>query len=206
MGDRNTSTTLGDGTSGMYTGGMGTYGGKATWGTGRGGLTSAPAAAAPAAAPAATAAAPAPAKHPPLKAAGKAQIDGDDIKIPGKVHFDTNKASIKEDKETKEILNTLVEVLKENPGITKLRIEGHTDDKGESAYNHKLSQSRADAVAEWLGKHGVDKARIATIGLGEEKPLGPNDTEDHRENNRRTEFKVWEYEGQPTDAAKAATK
>src|SRR5690606_31251404 len=100
----------------------------------------------------------------------------------------------------------LLEVMKENPGITKLRIEGHTDDRGSSEYNHKLSKDRAEAVAAWLAKHGVDKSRIATIGLGEEKPIAANDTPEHREDNRRVEFKVWEYEGQLTDTAKAASK
>ncbi len=143
-------------------------------------------------------------KEVPIKAMGKAKIENNEIKIPGKVHFEFNKSAIKEDKETKEILDTLLEVLKENPAITKLRIEGHTDDKGDSPYNHKLSQSRADAVADWLAKKGVDKGRIATVGLGEEHPLVANDTDAHREENRRTEFKIWEVEGKPTDAAKAS--
>src|SRR5688572_13948503 len=53
-------------------------------------------------------------KEAPIKAMGKAKIEGNEIKIPGKVHFEFNKSAIKEDKETKEILDTLYEVLKEN--------------------------------------------------------------------------------------------
>jgi outer membrane protein OmpA-like peptidoglycan-associated protein len=198
----NTSTTLGDGTSGMYTGGDGTYGGRATWGSSACGPAT-DAAPAPAAEPAAEE--PAAESHPPIRAVGKAKIEGDEIKLPGKVHFDFDKAKIKEDKETKEILETLVAVMKENPEITKLRIEGHTDNKGTSEYNHKLSHARADSIADWLAKHGVDRGRLTTIGLGEEKPIAPNDTDEHREQNRRTEFKVWEYDGKPTDLQKAAS-
>ena len=40
-------------------------------------------------------------------------------------------------------------------------------------------------------------------GWGEDKPLEKNDTEPHREANRRVEFKIWELDGKPTDVAKA---
>lgn len=141
----------------------------------------------------------------PIKALGKAKIEGNEIKIPGKVHFDTNKATIKEDKETKEILQTLVDVLKENDQITKLRIDGHTDDSGTSEHNHTLSQARADAIIEWLAKNGVDKSRLEGKGWGEEHPIAKNDTAANKEQNRRVEFKVWEIGGKPTDAQKAET-
>jgi OmpA-OmpF porin, OOP family len=137
-----------------------------------------------------------------LKPIGKAKIENDEIKIPGKIKFDFEKATIKEDAETKEILNTMVEVLKENPAITKLRIEGHTDDKGTSEHNHKLSQARAESVATWLEKHGVDKSRLDMKGWGEEHPVAKNDTKENREANRRVEFKVWELEGKQTEVAK----
>lgn len=146
----------------------------------------------------------APKEAAPIKTVGKAKIENNEIKIPGKVHFDFNKSTIKEDAETKEILNTVAQVLKDNPQITKLRIEGHTDDKGGSEFNHKLSQARADAVADWLVKNGIDKSRLVTVGLGEEHPIAKNDTEANREMNRRTEFKLWEIDGKPTDAANAA--
>lgn len=136
-----------------------------------------------------------------LKPIGKAKIENNEIKIPGKIKFDFDKATIKEDAETKEILTTLVSVMKENPAITKLRVEGHTDDKGGSDHNHKLSQARADAVAEWLAKNGVDKARLDTKGWGEEHPIEKNDNDKNREANRRVEFKVWELDGKKTEVA-----
>lgn len=144
---------------------------------------------------------PAPVEPKAIKAIGKAKIENNEIKIPGKVHFDFDKSNIKEDTETKEILKTVADVLKENPQITKLRVEGHTDDKGGSDHNHKLSQARAEAVAEWLAKNGVDKTRVAVVGFGEDHPLEKNDSDAHREANRRTEFKIWELDGKPTDAA-----
>ena len=148
--------------------------------------------------------APEPKATTPIKAVGKAKVVNDEIQIPGKIQFEFEKATIKNTPETQDILKTLAEVMKENPQITKLRIEGHTDDSGASDFNHKLSQARAEAVAEWLAKNGVDQSRLATVGLGEEHPLVPNDSKEHREQNRRTEFKVWEVDGKPTDVAKGA--
>lgn len=136
-----------------------------------------------------------------LKPIGKAKIENNEIKIPGKIKFDFDKATIKEDAETKEILTTIVSVMKENPSITKLRIEGHTDDKGGSDHNHKLSQARAESVAEWLTKNGVDKARLDMKGWGDDHPIEKNDSDKNREANRRVEFKVWELDGKQTEVA-----
>lgn len=139
----------------------------------------------------------------PIKVLGKAKIEKDEIKIPGKIHFDTNKATLKEDKETKEILQTVADVLKENAQITKLRIEGHTDDQGGKDHNQKLSQDRADAVIAWLtSKGGVDKARLDGKGWGMDRPIVANDSATNREQNRRVEFKLWELDGKATDAQK----
>lgn len=143
-------------------------------------------------------------KHEPIKAIGKAKITGDQIQIPGKITFELNKATIKDGKETAEILDTLYKVMDENKQITKLRIEGHTDNSGGDDHNMKLSQGRADAVAAWLATKGIAKERLVAVGMGEHQPIEKNDTEANKEKNRRTEFKIWELDGQPTDAAKAA--
>lgn len=150
-------------------------------------------------------AAPAKPKLAVMKLVGKAKIVNNEIQIPGKIQFDTDKATIKDTAETQEIVTTLAQVLKENPQITKVRIEGHTDDKGTVDHNNKLSQGRADAVATYLTSQGIDKSRLATVGFGPSKPLVANDSDAHREQNRRTEFKIWEIDGKPTDAAKADT-
>jgi hypothetical protein len=92
--------------------------------------------------------------------------------------------------------------MKENAHITKLRVEGHTDDQGGKDHNQKLSQERADSVIAWLVKAGVDKGRLDGKGWGEERALVKNDTPASREQNRRVEFKLWELEGKATDAQK----
>jgi len=154
-------------------------------------------------APAATPAPEPPPPPKPIKSLGRAKVEGNEIKIPGKIHFETDKATIKEDKETKEILQTVADMLKENTQINKLRIEGHTDNSGGDDHNMKLSQARADSVVEWLAKNGVDKSRLEAKGWGEHHHLVENNSAANKEQNRRVEFKLWEVDHQQTDAAKA---
>lgn len=139
-------------------------------------------------------AAPAPRR---LKTIGKAKIEGGQIKIPGKLEFDVDKATIRNDAGSTEILSTLTDVLKENASVNKIRIEGHTDNTGSADHNRTLSKERADAVAKYLTDHGIDKTRIETVGHGPDKSLVPNDTPANKQINRRTEFHVVEVDGKP---------
>ena len=92
-------------------------------------------------------------------------------------------------KESEIELNKLAQFLRENPTV-KLEIQGHTDNVGTSAANLELSNNRAKKVLEYLVKAGVDNGRLTSKGYGETKPIVPNDTEEGRAKNRRTEFKV----------------
>ena len=89
--------------------------------------------------------------------------------------------------------------------MTKLRVEGHTDNTGNADHNLKLSQERADAVATWLESHGVDKGRIVTKGFGATVPLVANDTKDHKAMNRRTVFHIAELNGSTIPASETGT-
>lgn len=66
-----------------------------------------------------------------------------------------------------------------------VRVEGHTDDTGEEAANQRLSEARAQAVADYLTAHGVAADRITVTGRGEASPAHPNDTDANRAKNRR---------------------
>ncbi len=76
-----------------------------------------------------------------------------------------------------------------------VRIEGHTDSKGNDAYNQKLSERRANSVKAWLiEKEGLGKLQFATQGFGAKKPVAPNtkpdgsDDPEGRQKNRRVEI------------------
>ena len=68
-------------------------------------------------------------------------------------------------------------------------LEGHTDSIGKEAYNQKLSEKRANAVAKALEDLGVSADKITTVGYGETRPVADNKTKEGRAENRRVEAK-----------------
>ncbi len=84
-------------------------------------------------------------------------------------------------------LDYLVRLMKARPTL-KVKIEGHTDNVGSDEFNMKLSYQRAEAVREYMVKHGIARERLYTLGYGSTRPTATNDTEEGRRLNRRTEF------------------
>jgi outer membrane protein OmpA-like peptidoglycan-associated protein len=83
-------------------------------------------------------------------------------------------------------LEEVVDLLQTEPD-KKIRVEGHTDSRGDSAANLLLSEQRAAAVRESLIKLGVSPDRITAMGMGEDFPIASNDTEEGRARNRRVD-------------------
>lgn len=75
-------------------------------------------------------------------------------------------------------------------GISRIRIEAHTDNQGDPAANLALSKERARAVADYLIKAGLDASRIESEGYGDTRPVAPNMTPRGRELNRRVDFVI----------------
>ena len=73
---------------------------------------------------------------------------------------------------------------------SKVTVIGHTDSSGSKEYNKRLSEKRAESVAEYFVSQGIDKNRISFEGYGEEHPIESNDTEEGRERNRRVEVVI----------------
>lgn len=130
---------------------------------------------------------------------------GEQIVLPEQIEFEFDDAKIKQTPKTLETLQKLADLMQKNPKITKLRIEGHTDNVGSARHNEKLSRARAQAVAKWLAQHDVEEGRLVTAGFGAKKPLVPNDSEAHRATNRRTEYYVEELDGKKVDGAEVAS-
>jgi outer membrane protein OmpA-like peptidoglycan-associated protein len=103
------------------------------------------------------------------------------------IFFDSDKASIRPESESE--LNRLIKLLKDNPG-TRIEIASHTDDQGSSEFNQKLSEQRSATVVAYLVSKGVPSKNLSAKGYGESKHIAANDTEEGRQKNRRTEFKV----------------
>ena len=86
-------------------------------------------------------------------------------------------------------LDEVVKLLNADVNL-KLSIEGHTDNKGEEAFNQKMSESRAASVKAYLISKGIEEDRISSKGFGESQPVADNSTEAGRAKNRRVEMKV----------------
>ena len=102
------------------------------------------------------------------------------------IYFDVNKDVVKA--ESFGTMKSIADVLKENPDV-RVKIIGHTDSDGDNAKNLDLSQRRAKSVMNELVKvFGIDASRLETDGMGETKPVAPNDTPVNKALNRRVEF------------------
>lgn len=137
-----------------------------------------------------------------------------EIKIYQKVQFDVGKDTIKS--ASFKLLDTVANVMNKNPKISKIRIEGHTDDVGKEKSNLDLSTRRAASVKKYLLDHGVAARRLDSQGYGESAPACKDITEllknarknkrkidTCRSTNRRVEFRILEYNGKAIGASKS---
>lgn len=118
-----------------------------------------------------------------LKAEGFVETDaGWELTLPDRLLFATDDSSLKP--EQIEAISRVALSLS-TAGITWARVEGHTDSVGSDAYNLKLSQARAEAVAAPMQANGMMLPADRVIGRGESLPLSSNDTPEGRQDNRR---------------------
>jgi len=101
--------------------------------------------------------------------------------------FGFNEATLKP--EASVVLAKLAGILLMVSDLT-VAVEGHTDSIGSREYNMGLSLRRADSVLEFLAGQGVPRSRLDAIGLGPDRPLATNDTEEGRGRNRRVEIVI----------------
>jgi len=110
------------------------------------------------------------------------------IAILDKVQFETGKADLKPVSHA--LLDEVVQVLKDNPQIELVQVEGHTDSTGSADFNRKLSRQRAESVVRYMLGKGIKKSRLEPKGYGPDRPIADNAFDDGREANRRVEFVI----------------
>jgi outer membrane protein OmpA-like peptidoglycan-associated protein len=132
--------------------------------------------------------APAPAPTPAPVPPPLARLGSDRIEILGEIRFATDSDVIV--RASLPVLDGVVALLRGHPEIGRLRIEGHTDDRGSAAHNLDLSRRRAAAAVLYLVAAGIDADRLESIGLGAARPVGSNVTSAGRARNRRLEFVI----------------
>ncbi|QRN95134.1 tandem-95 repeat protein [Archangium violaceum] len=126
----------------------------------------------------------------------KVRLERERIVILEKVYFATNKDVILE--RSFSLLKQVAQVLRANPHVSKVRVEGHTDSQGADAFNQDLSQRRANSVRKHLVEQdGIAPERLEAVGYGETKPVSTNATAAGRDKNRRVEFNILETKEAP---------
>jgi outer membrane protein OmpA-like peptidoglycan-associated protein len=149
-----------------------------------------------------------PAPPPPTGPARKISLTGlplDGAQLAGipDIEFDTGTANLKRTPQNDMVLNLLLRAGQTYTTITRLRVEGHTDSRGNEVDNQRLSEARALAVVEWLTAHGIARVRLNPVGCASRDPLFPNDSDEHLARNRRVEFDIETIEEAPVEGGTA---
>lgn len=133
-----------------------------------------------------------PAPAPVAQDPPRVEVRDNKIAIAEKIQFAYDKATILP--VSFDLLNEVAAVIKKNPHIKKIQVEGHASADGEARHNQKLSEERAGAVVAYLVEHGVAKELLIPRGFGIDRPIADNATKDGREQNRRVEFNIVEQD------------
>ncbi len=124
--------------------------------------------------------------------------DMGEILLLDNIYFDFNKSDIRPDAEIE--LQKMVFVLKKKPSL-KIEVRSHTDSRGDSDYNTKLSNDRAIATRQYILSKGVNADRVTTAGMGDKEIINncvkdvPCSEEEHAL-NRRSEFIVLSFDNE----------
>jgi len=121
------------------------------------------------------------------------RVIGGKIVLDERVHFPT--ASTQIGRNSYAMLERLAKLIREHPEYSHVSIEGHADERGAEDYNLRLSSERAQAVLEFLVKHGVDRARLSSQGFGSSRPLAEKGSPNALYLNRRVELVVTRGQG-----------
>ncbi len=105
----------------------------------------------------------------------------------GTVYFDYDRAELRDD--TRAALDAKLLILQANPAL-RIRVQGHTDERGSDEYNLALGQRRAASIKRFFGDRGIDDRRIEVVSFGRERPAVSGEEDSARAKNRRAEFEI----------------
>ena len=134
------------------------------------------------------------------KPAGKAHVKvvGAKVEVPGKsVVFEPDAATFAAGSPSEAALSEIEAYLAQSPRVTRLRIEGHTNNLRPTEQSLELSGQRALTVKRWLTEHGVDPGRLLAVGFGDTQPVASNADAAGQAQNERVSFRIAELDGKP---------
>jgi OOP family OmpA-OmpF porin len=146
---------------------------------------------------------PAPATETPAAEASAAppkanvKVKGAKLEPPGGIFFQPNDATFQPGAGSEAVLAEIKAYLEQSPRVTRLRIEGHTNNSRPPEQSLALSGQRAAAVKQWLLANGINPGRLLAVGFGETQPIANNSDPAGAAQNERIQFRIAELDGKP---------
>jgi OOP family OmpA-OmpF porin len=143
-----------------------------------------------------------PAEAPPAEAPvatekANVKVKGAKLELPGGIFFQPNDATFQPGAGSEAALGELKKYLDQNPRVTRLRIEGHTNNSRAAEQSMALSGQRAVAVKQWLLANGINPGRLLAVGFGQTQPIANNSDPAGAAQNERIQFRIAELDGKP---------
>lgn len=125
------------------------------------------------------------------------KVKGAKLELPGGVFFQPNDATFQPGAGSEAVLAEIKAYLDQSPRVTRLRIEGHTNNSRPPEQSLALSGQRAAAVKQWLLANGINPGRLLAVGFGETQPVANNSDPAGAAQNERIQFRIAELDGKP---------
>ena len=133
----------------------------------------------------------------PAPAKANVKVVGAKLQVPGAIVFQPDTAVLQTGSGNEAVLGELEKYLEQNARVTRVRIEGHTNNVRGPEQSLQLSGQRALAVKQWLRENGINEGRLLAVGFGEAQPVASNGDAQGKAQNERIEFRIAELDGKP---------
>ena len=144
--------------------------------------------------PAATEPTPAPETEP---AKPKVTVSGAKLEVAGTIAFEPTSATLLPGSGSEAALAEMKAYLEQNTRVTRLRIEGHTNNTRAPDASLQLSGQRAQTIKQWLRANGIHEGRLLAVGFGDTQPIASNADAPGQAQNERIAFRIAELDGKP---------
>ncbi len=131
----------------------------------------------------------------PAEPKAEVRLKGTQLLLARPLTFQGDSASL--DESAAALLTQVELYLKQNPRVTRLRIEAHTHNQRDGETSMKISSARASAIKQWLLQRGVPSERVLAVAFGAQEPIESNKTPEGQAKNERIALHLAEVDGKP---------
>jgi OmpA-OmpF porin, OOP family len=133
----------------------------------------------------------------PAQRKANVKVNGAKLQAPGEIVFQPDSAAFADGAGNDAVLAEIKAYLEQSPRVTRLRIEGHTNNVRAADQSLQLSGQRALTVKHWLRDNGINEGRLLAVGFGDAQPVASNAEPAGQAQNERIAFRIAELDGKP---------